>query len=56
MSIQKKSLISSLKTVKKANVAVGPVKNEGESVRKTKISHKAVTKFAKASFKMVGGI
>ena len=35
MSIQKKSLISSLRTVKKANVAAGPVKNEGEAVRKT---------------------
>jgi len=42
MSIQKKSLISSLKTVKKANVAASPATNEGVSTRKTKAWRKAV--------------
>jgi len=34
MSIQKKSLISTLKTTKKANVASAPATNEGVSTRK----------------------
>jgi hypothetical protein len=33
--MQKKSLISTLKTTKKANVAAAPAKKEGESVRKS---------------------
>ena len=34
MSIEKKSLISTLKTTKKANVASAPATNEGVSTRK----------------------
>ena len=34
MSIQKKSLISTLKTTKKANVASAPATNEGSTTRK----------------------
>ena len=37
MTIEKKSLISSLKATKKANVATAPAKNEGASTRKVKI-------------------
>jgi hypothetical protein len=45
MTIEKKSLISSLKTTKKANVAASvPAKNEGLSTRK-------VVKFAKVQAK-----
>jgi hypothetical protein len=33
--MQKKSLIRTLKTTKKANVAAAPAKKEGESVRKS---------------------
>ena len=33
-AMQKKSLISTLKTTKKANVAAAPAKNEGKSTRK----------------------
>jgi len=33
--MQKKSLIRTLKTTKKANVAAAPAKNEGKSTRKT---------------------
>jgi hypothetical protein len=35
--MQKKSLISSLKTTKKANVAAAPAKNEGSVTKKSKI-------------------
>jgi hypothetical protein len=45
MSIQKKSLIKSLKTTKKANVAASaPATNEGTATRKTKV------KYMKADF------
>jgi len=37
-TMQKKSLIRTLKTTKKANVAAAPAKKEGESVRKAVIS------------------
>jgi hypothetical protein len=38
MSIQKKSLIKTLKTTKKANVAASaPATNEGTATRKTKV-------------------
>ena len=47
MSIQKKSLISSLKNVKKANLAAGPVKKEGESVRKAFIATKKAARFSR---------
>ena len=41
MSIQKKSLIKSLKTTKKANVAASaPATKEGTATRKTKINFK----------------
>jgi hypothetical protein len=33
--MQKKSLISTLKTTKKANVATAPAKNEGSTTKKT---------------------
>ena len=35
--MKKKSLISTLKTTKKANVAAAPAKNEGASTRKVKV-------------------
>ncbi|MGB2632721.1 MAG: hypothetical protein WAM58_02180 [Candidatus Acidiferrum sp.] len=37
MSIEKKSLISTLKTTKKANVASAPATNDGSTSRKAKI-------------------
>jgi hypothetical protein len=40
MSIEKKSLISTLKTTKKANVASAPVSNDG--ITKSETSRKAV--------------
>jgi hypothetical protein len=39
--MQKKSLISSLKATKKANVATAPAKNEGASTRKIRIGRKS---------------
>ena len=36
--MQKKSLISTLKAVKKANVAAAPAKNQGSVTKKTKIA------------------
>jgi hypothetical protein len=36
--MQKKSLISTLKTTKKANVATTPAKKEGSVTKKTKIA------------------
>jgi hypothetical protein len=43
MSIQKKSLIKSLKATKKANVAASaPATNEGAATRKTKVAYKKV--------------
>jgi hypothetical protein len=41
MSIQKKSLISALKTTKKANVASAAAKEEGNAVRTAAISRQA---------------
>ena len=41
--MQKKSLISTLKTTKKANVAAAPAKNEGSVTKKT------IKKFIKVS-------
>ena len=38
MSIEKKSLISTLKTTKKANVASAPATNDGSTSRKAKIA------------------
>jgi len=40
MTIEKKSLIRTLKTTKKANVAAAPAKKEGGSVRKSMIRTK----------------
>jgi hypothetical protein len=45
MSIEKKSLISTLKTAKKANVASGPAAtNEGSVTRKSQVKKAAVYK------------
>jgi hypothetical protein len=47
MSIEKKSLISTLKTTKKANVASGPAAtNEGSVTRKVNIKKAAATRRA----------
>ena len=46
-TMQKKSLISTLKTTKKANVAAAPAKKESESVRKSVASMKSY-RFKKA--------
>ena len=43
MSIQKKSLISTLKNTKKVNVASGVVKEEGQSVRAGALHQRAGT-------------
>jgi hypothetical protein len=49
MSIQKKSLIKSLKTTKKANVAASaPATNEGATTRKTPARRSALAKFSRA--------
>lgn len=47
--MEKKSLISTLKTTKKANVAASPATNEGSSTRKVKAVAKkaAMVKYAK---------
>jgi hypothetical protein len=37
--MQKKSLISTLKAVKKANVAAAPAKNQGSVTKKTKVEY-----------------
>ena len=37
--MQKKSLISTLKTTKKANVAAAQAKNEGTVTKKSKVQH-----------------
>ena len=39
--MNKKSLINTLKTTKKANVAASPAKKEGKSTRKSKIGARA---------------
>jgi len=45
MAIQKKSLIKTLKTTKKANVAASaPATNEGVATRKTKFAKSAFVK------------
>jgi len=44
MTIEKKSLISSLQTTKKANVAAAPAKKEAISTRKAKRYAKVNTK------------
>ena len=49
MSIEKKSLISTLKTTKKANVASAPATNDGTASRKTIGLRKATVR--KASVK-----
>lgn len=46
--MEKKSLISTLKTTKKANVAASPATNEGSSTRKAKVAKKAAVKYARA--------
>ena len=38
-AMQKKSLISTLKAVKKANVAAAPAKNQGSVTKKTKVEY-----------------
>ena len=45
--MEKKSLISTLKTTKKANVAAAPAKNEGGSTRKNVIQRKTVARLAR---------
>ena len=45
MTIEKKSLITSLKTMKKANVAAAPAKKEGESTRKAIVTRQGKVKF-----------
>jgi hypothetical protein len=47
MSIEKKSLISTLKTTKKANVASAPVAHDG--VNKSEVSRKVVAKLSKSN-------
>lgn len=52
MPIQKKSLISTLKTTKKANVAkeeFSPATNEGAATRKTKVEKSLVIKKSAAT-------
>ncbi len=47
MSIQKKSLINTLKTTKKANVAAGKTTNDGSSTRKARVTkHAQMAKYA----------
>jgi hypothetical protein len=41
MSIEKKSLISTLKTTKKANLASAPASNDGSAARKSIVVKKA---------------
>lgn len=48
MSIEKKSLISTLKTTKKANVASAPATNDGSTSRKVKIAKSVSTRMAYA--------
>ena len=47
MTIEKKSLIGSLKATKKANVVTAPDKNEGASTRKTTVERKNSRRFTK---------
>lgn len=53
MSIEKKSLISTLKTTKKANVASAPATNDGSTSRKVALKKATFKKVAlkKATFK-----
>lgn len=49
MSIQKKSLIKSLKTTKKANIAAGaPATKEGAATRKSVVTKSKWARFAAA--------
>jgi hypothetical protein len=52
MSIEKKSLISTLKTTKKANVASAPATKDGSTSRKTKIAKSVSTRMANVRGKM----
>ena len=45
--MKKKSLISTLKTTKKANVTAPPAKNEGTSTRKAKVKVLQVERMSK---------
>ncbi len=49
MSIEKKSLISTLKTTKKANIASGKTTNDGSSTKKAALATRRAT-LAKSSF------
>jgi hypothetical protein len=48
--MQKKSLVNTLKSTKKANVIAAPAKNEGGSTRKANVKKAANARYARYNF------